>query len=136
MFCRQQVAELAKFRSNFIHKNAEPVVVGTGAPHHFEDFRKVTGYDGQLLSDPSRRAFTLLGFTSRVTGMIGIKPISKALSALKEGSKPGPIQGSVLQLGGAIIIDPSDTVRYFFASPKAGDHPAMDELLAAVDDVI
>ena len=112
------MAELAKNVLNFDKKNANLIVIGSGDPRHFEKFRKITGYDGKLLSDPSRQAFTLLGFTSIVTGMMGMKSITKVLSAVKGGYKQGAIQGSALQLGGAVIIDPSGTVRYFLQARK------------------
>ncbi len=124
---------MAKSASRFEKKNANLVVIGSGKSRHFEEFRKVTGYKGELLSDPSRQAFTMLGFSSSITGLMSIKSISRAFSAMKSGHKQGAIQGNTLQLGGAVIVDPSHTVRYFFASKKAGDHPAVDDLIAAVD---
>jgi len=64
---------------------------------------------------------------------MSIKSIPRVFSALKGGHKQGAIQGNTLQLGGAIIVDPSDTVRYYFASKKAGDHPEVEDLLEAAD---
>ena len=59
--------------------------------------------------------------------------VFKAASAFKQGHRQGAIQGSTLQLGGAVIVDVSGAVLYFFAGKKAGDHPRVDELLAASD---
>ena len=124
---------MAKSASQFEKKNANLVVIGSGKSRHFEEFRKKTGYKGRLLSDPSRQAFTMLGFSRGITGLMSIKSISRVFSAVKGGHKQGAIQGNTLQLGGAIIVDPSYTVDYFFASKKAGDHPAVEDLIAAVD---
>ena len=38
-----------------------------------------------------------------------------------------------MQLGGAVIIDVSGVVRYFFAGKKAGEHPDVDQLLKVGD---
>jgi len=108
-------------------------VIGSGEPHHFEGFRSATDYKGKLLSDPLRKTFVLLGFSKNITGLMSIKSIPRVFSALKGGHKQGSIQGNTLQLGGAIIVEPPDTVRYYFASKKAGDHPAVEDLLEAVD---
>lgn len=124
---------MAKSAPRFKKKNANLVVIGSGESHHFEGFRSATGYKGKLLSDPSREAFALLGFSKGISGLMSIKSIPRVFSALKGGHKQGSIQGNTLQLGGAIIVDPSNTVRYYFASKKAGDHPAVEDLLEAVD---
>ena len=123
---------MAKSAQLFKKKNANLVVIGSGKSHHFEEFRKVTGYKGKLLSDPSRQAFTMLGFSSSITGFMSIKSIARGVLAMKGGHKQGAIQGNTLQLGGAIIVE-SHTVRYFYASKKAGDHPEVEDLIAAVD---
>lgn len=100
---------------------------------YFREFRKVTGYRGLLFSDPSLAVFSLLGFSSGLSGFLGLRPVFKAISALKQGHRQGSVQGSTLQLGGAVVIDPSGSVRYFYAAPKAGDHPEIDELIQALD---
>lgn len=96
------------------------------------ELRKVTGYRGELLTDQSRESFKLLGFKSGVTSLMGLKSIVGAFSAVKAGFMPGSIQGSALQLGGAVIIQPDGTVSYRYASTEAGDHPAIADMLATL----
>lgn len=134
MFCRQQVAELAENSQNFINKNLNLAVIGSGDTRHFKDFRRITGYEGLLFSDPSLSTFTFLGFSKGVAGFMSVSSIFKAASALKEGHRQGSVQGSTMQLGGTIVIDVSGAVRYFFSGKKTGDHPKIKELLSAVDD--
>ena len=133
MFCRQQVAELAQNEDRFEKKDADLVVIGSGDPVHFKEFREKTGYDGLLFTDPSLASFGAFGFSKGLMGFMSITSLSKAASALKQGHRQGSIQGSTLQLGGAIVVDSSGTVRYFFAGRKAGDHPDVDDLLKALD---
>ncbi len=63
---------------------------------------------------------------------MSIGSVFKAASAFKQGHRQGSIQGSTFQLGGAIVIDTSGAVRYFFSSKKAGDQPKVDDLLLAI----
>jgi len=109
------------------------VVVGSGDPVHFTIFRETTGYRGLLFSDPSLKVFSALGFSNGLKGFVSIGTVFKAASALKQGHRQGSIQGNTLQLGGAIIVDTSGTVRYFFSSEKAGNHPKVDDLLLALE---
>ena len=92
----------------------------------------MTGYSGELLTDPSRESYKALGFTGSIAKVMGVKVLSRAFSALRAGHMPGAVQGSTLQLGGAVIIRPDATVAYYFASAEAGDHPPVTELLHAL----
>ena len=114
-------------------KEVDLVIIGSGDPEYFPDFRAVTGYKGLLFSDPSLKAFSALGFLNSVMGFISIRSAIKAVSALKQGFRQGSTQGSTLQLGGAVVIDTAGAVRYFFEGSKAGDHPGIDEMLKAVE---
>lgn len=126
------MAELAENADRFKEKNADLAVIGSGDPAYFKEFREKTGYEGLLFSDPSLAAFSLLGFTGGITGVMSIRSVFKAVSAFRQGHRQGSVQGSTLQLGGAIVVEASGVIRYYFASAKAGDHPAVDELIRAV----
>ncbi|MBA3011490.1 MAG: hypothetical protein FP812_14820 [Desulfobacula sp.] len=65
---------------------------------------------------------------------MSIGSVFKAAAALKQGHRQGSIQGSTLQLGGAVVIDDSGAVRYYFSGSKAGDHPDVEQLLKAVEE--
>jgi peroxiredoxin len=134
VFCRQQVAELAGASQSFENINARLAVIGSGDPRHFKEFRKITGYIGPLFSDPSLKAFSFLNFSGGVAGFLSVNSIFKAVSAFKNGHRQGSVKGSAMQLGGAVIIDPIGSIRYYFASRKAGDHPNIDDLIRAVDN--
>ncbi len=129
------MAELAENSQYFNDKNVTLAVIGSGDPRHFETFKKTTGYGGLLFSDPSLAAFSLLGFSKGLAGFMSISSVFKAASALKKGHRQGSVQGSAMQLGGAILIDVSGAVCYFFSGKKAGDHPKINELISAVDNL-
>ncbi len=132
MLCRQQVAELSKYEDQFAEKGGRIVVIGPGEATHLADFREVTGYRSDLFADPARGTYQLLGFSSGISKLLGIKPLQGAISALKSGIRPGTLQGNALQLGGAVVVAPGDELRYFFREKQAGDHPPVAELLGAI----
>lgn len=130
--CRQQVADLAGHEQQFIEKNSRLVVIGPGEYKHLVGFRKATGYRLELFADPARRSFEIFGFYSGIGGLIGIKPLQRVFSALIAGHRPGTLQGSALQLGGAVIIDPGGTIRLLIKEKQAGDYPPVSKLLEAL----
>jgi hypothetical protein len=115
-----------------LEKHAKLVVIGSGDPSHLQELRHATGFRGELLTDPSRESFKVLGFASGIGKVMGLKVLSRAFSALGAGHMPGIVQGSALQLGGAVILRPDATVAYYFASAEAGDHPPINALLDAL----
>jgi len=129
MFCRQQVAELAEREPEFVKNNLHLVVIGSGEASTLTTFRDITGYRGTLLTDPTRRSFIHLGFGNRISGLIGWRPISGAIKAFLAGFRPGAMQGSALQLGGALIVDTDGSILFQYQSMKAGDHPLVEQLL-------
>jgi hypothetical protein len=132
MLCRQQVAELSEYEDRFSAKGNRIVVIGPGEAIHLQEFREVTGYRSDLFADPARKTYRVLGFSSGITKLLGIKPLQGAVSALKSGIRPGTLQGNALQLGGAVVVAPGDKLRYLFREKHAGDHPPVAELLGAI----
>ena len=126
------MADLAGRYDEFTRKNAELVVIGCGKHGCIKEFQEVTGYKGKILTDPSREAFKILGLTCSIGGLLGLKSIFRAFSALRQGIKPGSLQGSALQLGGAVVVDTSPAIRYVYRSNEAGDDPPVKEMLEAL----
>jgi hypothetical protein len=116
----------------FSDKHAKLVIIGSGQPAHLQELRQITGFRGDLLTDPSRESYKILGFTGGISKVMGLKALSRGFSAWRAGYKPGTLQGDALQLGGAVIVNPDGTVAYYFASAEAGDHPPVAALLAAI----
>lgn len=129
MFCRQQVAELEKSKEEFDRLKVRLAVIGSGDRAHFPSLRKATGYSGELFSDPERASYQLFGFPSGVGKVVGLKALSRAISALKAGHTPGSLQGSALQLGGAAVVATDGEVLYLYRGREAGDHPDPADML-------
>jgi peroxiredoxin len=123
---------LAGHFDNFEKKQSDLIIIGSGSCSDIAEFKKITGYKGKILTDPSRATFGQLGLTSGIGGLLGLKTLSRGFSALRQGIKPGTLQGSALQLGGAVIIDKKGSVLYQFRSREAGEDPPVEEMLAAI----
>ena len=131
VICRQQVAELAGYQNDFSQKGAQLIIIGNGRVKDLNKFRQVTNYQGILLTDPIRDSYKYLKFKSGLSDIIGMTSFTQTFSAFKAGFMPGSLQGNALQLGGAIVVTPAGNIMYFFISSAAGDHPPIEELLAA-----
>jgi hypothetical protein len=129
--CRQQVAELTEYLDDFSQREAQLVVVGNGGSYDLKKFRNVTGYPGLLLTDSSLETYKLLKFKNDIIDVIGIKSFTQGFAALRAGFMPGSLQGHALQLGGAVVVVPEGKITYLFKSSAAGDHPPVEDLLAA-----
>ena len=123
---------MAKHQDSFSQKNCELAVIGSGAYTNIVEFKKITGYSGILLTDPSRKSYELLGFSSNIGGFFGMKTLAKGLSSLRQGFTPGLLQGSALQLGGSVILDQDGSVRYHFQSSEAGEDAPVEEMLGTL----
>ncbi|GBC60461.1 hypothetical protein DENIS_1414 [Desulfonema ishimotonii] len=107
------------------------MVIGNGAVSHIAPFRKATGYGGILLTDPELKTYRALNFRSGMGSMIGLKSVAAVVRSVGNGHTGGMIQGNALQQGGALVVGPGNTVRYFYQSREAGDKPPVAELLRA-----
>ena len=116
----------------FRERNCTVSVISSGDSSYIEEFKGITDFQGNIFTDPSRQSFNLLGLTSGIGGLLGMKSITKGFTALREGVKPGLLQGSALQLGGALIVTREEEICYYYKSVEAGDYPPIDEMLAAI----
>jgi NAD(P)-dependent dehydrogenase (short-subunit alcohol dehydrogenase family) len=115
-------------------RGAELVIVGNGAPHFAAAFREDYQLDCPLLVDPELRAYRAAGLRrGRVEALSPRLPLN-ALRALRAGSRQGAIQGDPWQLGGVFVIQRDAELAYRYVSGEAGDHPPVDDVLAALAD--
>ena len=125
------MADLTNRYQDFKEAKLNLAVIGSGPPRDFDPFRKATAYPGPLYSDPSLAVFDLLGFRRDLLGVASISAAFKAMAAIRQGHRQGRISGSTLQLGGAVIIAPDNTIPFYHASKTAGDHPRIRDLIRA-----
>lgn len=115
-------------------RDAELVVVGNGAPHFARSFREDFDLDGPLLVDPDLVAYRAAGLRRGRVELLSPRLPGSALRALASGARQAGVQGDPWQLGGVFVIRPGGELAYRHVSGDAGDHPPVEEILAALDD--
>jgi hypothetical protein len=113
-------------------RGGELVVVGCGMPEHITGFRAATGYAGPLLTDPSLRTFQAAGLASGWSRTFDPRAVLKGIVAFAGGFRQGARRGNPVQQGGTFVLGPGDRVRFAWRDRFAGDHPGMQEVLAAL----
>ncbi len=113
-------------------RGAELAIVGNGAPSFAAAFREDQGIDGPLLVDPELRAYRAAGLRRGRVELLSPRLVGNALRAFRAGYRQVGVQGDPWQLGGIFVIRPGGALVYRHLSREAGDHPPVDEILAAL----
>jgi NAD(P)-dependent dehydrogenase (short-subunit alcohol dehydrogenase family) len=113
-------------------RGAELVIVGNGAPHFATAFREDLELDCPLLVDPELHAYRAAGLRRGRVELLSPRLPLHALRAIRSGAQNAGVQGDVWQLGGVFVIRPGGELTYRYVSREAGDHPPVDDILAAL----
>jgi len=132
MFCREQVVQLHRRIDDIHAAGAELVVIGNGTPNFVAGFRDTTGYRGLLYTDPSLEAYRRAGMKRSVTSVVNPMSALRAFRALGRGHMQGLTKGDSWQQGGTVVITHDGRIAYTYHSGSAGDHAAVDDILAAL----
>jgi len=122
-------------RIDEIHaRGAELVVIGNGAPNFAAAFREDFDLACPLLVDPELRAYRAAGLRRGRVELLSPRLPGNALRALRSGSRQAGVQGDPWQLGGVFVIRPGGELTYRYVSREAGDHPPVEDVLAALEE--
>jgi hypothetical protein len=113
-------------------RGADLAIVGNGAPRFAAALREEFALEGPLLLDPELRAYRAAGLRRGFVELLSPRLPFNAFRALRSGARQTAVQGDPWQLGGVFVIRPGGEVAYRYASREAGDHPPLDEVLAAL----
>ncbi|MCA9675840.1 MAG: AhpC/TSA family protein [Myxococcales bacterium] len=111
---------------------AELHVIGNGAPTFIAGFRDTTGYPGPLYTDPSLEVYRAASLRRGLGTVLRPSVVRSALRARSAGFRQGATQGDALQQGGVLVIAPGGALRFRHVSRAAGDHPPVDDVVAAL----
>jgi NAD(P)-dependent dehydrogenase (short-subunit alcohol dehydrogenase family) len=114
-------------------RGAELVIVGNGAANFAAAFRDDFDLDCPLLVDPELRAYRAAGLRRGRVEILSPRLPFNALRALRSGARQTSVEGDPWQLGGVFVIRPDGELTFRHVSREAGDHPAVDDVLAALD---
>jgi peroxiredoxin len=130
MFCREQTAQLQPHESEITDAGARLIVVGNGQPRFVADFRRTTGFEGLLYTDPTRAAYRACAFNRGVGATVNPTTAKNAVRAMRAGFRQGRTQGDPWQQGGVVAIAPGDEVLWIERVRRAGDTVDLDAVLA------
>jgi NAD(P)-dependent dehydrogenase (short-subunit alcohol dehydrogenase family) len=115
-------------------RGAELVIVGNGAQNFAAAFREDFELDCPILVDPELRAYRAAGLRRGRVELLSPRLPLNALRALRSGSRQTGVEGDPWQLGGVFVIRPGGDLTFRYASREAGDHPPIEEILAALEE--
>ncbi len=106
-------------------------LVGNGSPHYIDGFREITGYTGDIFTDPSLKVFKSAGMIRGLAATFGIRSIKSGFKSMRAGYRQGRTQGDALQQGGALLVSTAGQVLWTHHSQSGGDNVSVDTLLEA-----
>ena len=114
-----------------IHRaGAELVIVGNGTPEQARGFVRGSSIETPVFTDPSLAVYRAVGARR---GGGGLRLVRNALRALRRGFFQWRVLGDPRQQGGLFVVMPGGAIVYRYVSELAGDHPALDEVMAALE---
>jgi alkyl-hydroperoxide reductase/thiol specific antioxidant family protein len=127
------VAQLHHERDSVHGRGAELAVIGNGSRHFAEAFKRDLGLETPLFVDTRRDAYRALGMKrSFFHTLLAPRVFSHGLRAWRKGHRQKRVQGDPWQLGGVLVVLPGGRIAYRYLSGEAGDHPPVEDVLAAV----
>jgi peroxiredoxin len=132
VFCREQVTELNREKAKIEGAGGQLVVVGSGTPNFVRGFREQTGFEGQVLCDPSVSTYREAGMKRGFFTVINPVVAARGLASMARGFRQGRVQGDPYQEGGVLVVRPPGELVYKQVSKSAGDHPPAAEVIAAL----
>ena len=124
--------QLHRASSKIAEAGGRLVVVGNGTPSFIEGFRDKSGFDGPVYTDPGRRTYEALRLRRDVRSALNLRSVRRALDAYRKGFRQTGTHGDAWQQGGVFVLDAHGEIVFRYASEYAGDHPAVETVLAAL----
>ncbi len=110
------------------------VLVGMGSVAQAREFIQRFEVDFPMICDPDQhlyRDFTIERMTP--LGFFSPSMVLRGIGAMAQGHTMGLPEGDVRQLPGVVIIDREGIIQYRYRSSGPADHPAPQELVAALN---
>ena len=113
---------------------ANLVLIGQLTPRHAAHFRSRQNVELPVLADEQRVSYKAAGAkVGSINDLLGPKVVAKgALTTLRTGKLQGRTIGHPAQLGGAMVIAPSNEIAWSHMAKDASDNAAPEEILGAV----
>jgi peroxiredoxin len=132
LFCKEQTAEFRSRIPEIARRGAGLVFVGNGNAHYAKGFRDEFCPDCTLLTDPRLASYKAIGARGGLVNTLGPQAWAAGIRAFRRGATQERTQGHPFQQGGVLVIEPGTKVTYSYLSKAAGDHPRVDDVIAAI----
>ncbi len=132
LFCKEQTAEFRARRDDFRRRGADVVFIGNGAARYAKGFREEFCAGCVVLTDPGLTSYELIGARGGILTTLGPQAWGAGIRAFRRGARQDRTQGHPFQQGGVLVVAPGGRVTYSYISRAAGDHPIVEDVLAAI----
>jgi AhpC/TSA antioxidant enzyme len=137
LFCLQFVHDVTVAAPEIIARGARLLLIGNGsveqAKHFFQE-RGLPRVGCVVTTDPARESYAAAELQRGYTRTFLDKGARKAfMRAREQGHHITGLFGDLTQLGGLMVTRPPAQLVYFHRSQFAGDHPNLQEVIAAID---
>ena len=133
MFCRAELARLAKLNPHIEAKGARLAVMTLGQPAETGEFCGERAPGVACYSDAAAEGFRTYGLTrGNLLQMLGPDSVLAAIKASSEGHMLGKVAADPWQMPGTFIIDRQGTLHLAYYSKHAGDYPAENLILGHI----
>lgn len=104
--------------------------VGIGDVDYARDFQKTQKLESPLYIAADLNAYRALNFRKGIASTFSPAAMAHGLRAMSEGYRQGATAGDPWQQGGVLLLRADGTAAWVYRSNEAGDHPALDVLVA------
>jgi hypothetical protein len=116
------------------------VFIGQATPRHAAHFQKRYAPDVEILADEDRASYKAIGLRRGSVGqLLGPTSVLKGIGrTMTSGTVTvqGRVIGDAAQLGGTFIVLQSGEIAWSHRSKDASDNAEVDEVLAALTEVL
>ncbi len=130
--CRAHVAQVWQHRKALEQGGAKICFIGNGSYHEIIKFKKELNIESSMVfTDPSRRSYEATGMRRGMMPALGPKAVANVVRLLSEGHRQKVYNreaGDLWQLGGVLVVNPGDVIRYHYISEVTGDFPEPGEI--------
>lgn len=130
MLCREQIAQLREYAGELEKRGAGVWVIGSGTVEQARAF--AAGIPFRVLTDETLDAYRLAGFRHGWRTILNLASARRYLKSWRKGFRPGRLEGSATQQGGALVVAPGGRTLFHYVSRFSGDHPDPTEILRAL----
>ena len=132
LLCKEQAAAFRERLPEIEDLGGGLVFVGNGELTWARDFESAECRGCRVLTDPGLDSYRAIGARRGWRSTIGPASVAATIRAFRHGFRQSGVRGVPDQQGGVYVMLPGDRVAYAYVSGSAGDHPPIEDVLAAL----